>query len=108
MSLENIHERAWMKLSATPTGLIPEESLPFPGFGNPGLEYTIPLGLTSTSGRWKYTTQSRELNTAYRYARRYPHSAMDFCDSLSRSRLGDDLVQYSSADIGQPAKSSGM
>ena len=53
MSLENIHERAWMKLSATPTGLIPEESLPFPGFGNPGLEYTIPLGLTSTSGRWK-------------------------------------------------------
>ena len=66
MNLE--HERAWMKLSATPTGLIPEGSLAFPGFGNPGPAYAIPLGLTSTSGRWKQTTQSHGFNTAYRHA----------------------------------------
>ncbi len=34
-------------MGADPTGLTKEDIVPFPGFGNPGLDDTIPLGLTS-------------------------------------------------------------
>ncbi len=90
MNLE--HERAWMKLSATPTGLIPEGSLAFPGFGNPGLEYAIPLGLTSTSGRWKQTTQSHGFNTAYRHVWRTLTLTLTTPSHGHRSVNSDSLI----------------